>query len=67
MMKTDAMTKNYAPKELDETMKDLLRNINRCCMKINEQQNLNCTFKKLDFLVAEGFYDDEARSDEATK
>jgi hypothetical protein len=34
-------------------------------MKINEQQNLNCTFKKLDFLVAEGFYDDEARRDEA--
>jgi len=66
-MKTDAMTKNYAPKELDETMKELLRNINRCCMKINEQQNLNCTFNKLDFLVAEGFYDDEARSDEATK
>jgi hypothetical protein len=70
MAKTDAMMKNesvtnYAPKELDETMKDLLRNINRCCMKINEQQNLNCTFKKLDFLVAEGFYDDEARSDEA--
>jgi len=69
MAKTDAMmktesAKNYAPKELDETMKDLLRNINRCCMKINEQQNLNCTFKKLDFLVAEGFYDEEARSDE---
>ena len=65
MMKTETMAKTYAPKELDETMKDLLRNINRCCMKINEQQNLNCTFKKLDFLVAEGFYDDEARSDEA--
>jgi hypothetical protein len=68
MAKTDAMAKTesaktYAPKELDETMKDLLRNINRCCMKINEQQNLNCTFKKLDFLVAEGFYDDEARSE----
>jgi hypothetical protein len=72
MAKTDAMmknemAKNYAPKELDETMKDLLRNINRCCMKINEQKNLNCTFKKLDFLVAEGFYDDEARRDEETK
>jgi hypothetical protein len=72
MMKTETMAKTDAvktdvPKELDDTMKDLLRNINRCCMKINEQQNLNCTFKKLDFLVAEGFYDDEARSDEATK
>jgi hypothetical protein len=62
MAKTES-AKNYAPKELDETMKDLLRNINRCCMKINEQQNLNCTFKKLDFLVVEGFYDDEARSE----
>lgn len=53
MMKNEA--KNEA-KELDDTMKDLLRNINRCCMKISEQQNLNCTFKKLDFLEAEGFY-----------
>jgi len=66
MAKTDA-AKTDVPKELDETMKDLLRNINRCCMKINEQQNLNCTFKKLDFLETEGFYDEEARSDEATK
>lgn len=57
------MTKNEVKnevKELDDTMKDLLRNINRCCMKISEQQNLNCTFKKLDFLEAEGFYDEEA-------
>lgn len=53
MMKNEV--KNEA-KELDDTMKDLLRNINRCCMKISEQHNLNCTFKKLDFLEAEGFY-----------
>ena len=55
MMNTKNEVKNEV-KELDDTMKDLLRNINRCCMKISEQQNLNCTFKKLDFLEAEGFY-----------
>jgi hypothetical protein len=38
-------------------MKELLRNINLCCVKINEQKNLNCTFKKLDFLDKEAFYD----------
>ena len=35
------MKHNQPVKELDDTMKDLLRNINRCCMKISEQQNLN--------------------------
>ena len=61
-------------KELDDDVKELLRNINRCCMKINEQQNLNCTFKKVEFLEAEkrrsseGFYDDEVKSsDEEVK
>jgi hypothetical protein len=53
------MKHNQPVKELDDTMKDLLRNINLCCMKISEQQNLNCEFKKLDFLEAEGFYDDK--------
>jgi len=44
-------------KDLDDDMKELLRNINLCCVKINEQKNLNCTFKKVDFLDKEGFYD----------
>jgi hypothetical protein len=43
-------------KDLPNDMKDLLRNINECCMKINEQKNLNCTFNKLDFLEQEQFY-----------
>lgn len=43
--------------DLDNDMKDLLRNINLCCLKINEQKNLNCTFKKVDFLEKEAFYD----------
>lgn len=41
---------------LNNDMKDLLRNINLCCIKINEQKNLNCTFKKVDFLEKEAFY-----------
>ena len=59
MMKntTETMTPIIPVKELDDTMKDLLRNINLCCMKNNEQKNLNLTFKKLDFLEKEGFYD----------
>jgi hypothetical protein len=44
-------------KELNKDMEDLLRNINECCIKINEQKNLNCTFNKLDFLDKELFYD----------
>jgi outer membrane protein assembly factor BamE (lipoprotein component of BamABCDE complex) len=44
-------------KDLDNDMKELLRNISLCCVKINEQKNLNCTFKKLDFLDKEAFYD----------
>uniref|UniRef100_A0A6C0LEE9 Uncharacterized protein n=1 Tax=viral metagenome TaxID=1070528 RepID=A0A6C0LEE9_9ZZZZ len=44
-------------KDLDDDLKNLLRHINECCMKINEQQNLNCTFKKIEFLEKEGFYD----------
>jgi len=44
-------------KELDDDMKELLKNINLCCLKINEQKNLNCTFNKLDFLEKEAFYD----------
>jgi hypothetical protein len=44
-------------KELSEDMKNLLRSINEWCMKINEQQGLNCNFKRLEFLEKEGFYD----------
>lgn len=44
-------------KELDDNMKELLKNINLCCLKITEQKNLNCTFTKLDFLEKESFYD----------
>ena len=54
---TTTTTTTFPIKELDDDMKDLLRNINLCCMKINEKKNLNCTFKKLDFLEKEGFYD----------
>ena len=54
---TETMKPIIPVEELDDTMKDLLRNINLCCMKINEQKNLNLTFKKLDFLEKEGFYD----------
>ena len=43
-------------KELSSDMKELLRNINECCIKINEQKKLNCSFKKLDFLEKDGFY-----------
>jgi hypothetical protein len=43
--------------ELDTNMKELLKNINLCCIKINEQNNLNCTFNKIDFLEKESFYD----------
>jgi hypothetical protein len=44
-------------KELDDDMKELLKNINLCCLKINEQKNLNCTFNKLDFLEKDALYD----------
>jgi hypothetical protein len=43
--------------DLQDDMKDLLRNINLCCIKINEQKNLNCSFTKLDFLEKEAFYE----------
>ena len=42
-------------KDLDNDMKELLKNINICCIKINENKNLNCKFKKLDFLKKENF------------
>jgi hypothetical protein len=44
-------------KELNKDMKNLLKNINLCCIKINEQNNLNCIFNKIDFLDEESFYD----------
>ena len=43
--------------ELSHEMKELLKNINQCCIKISEKNNLNTTFKKIDFLEKEGFYD----------
>ena len=43
--------------DLNDDMKELLRNINLCCIKINEQKNLNCTFQKVGFLEKEAFYD----------
>jgi len=49
--------RTYNMKELDDNMKDLLRSINECCMKIDKQKGLNCTFNKLDFLEKESFYD----------
>lgn len=56
-------------KDLNNDMKDLLRNINLCCVKINEQKNLNCTFKKVDFLEKEAFYDNfpNTKFDEKTQ
>jgi len=42
--------------DLNNDMKELLKNINICCIKINEKKNLNCKFKKLDFLKKENFY-----------
>ena len=44
--------------ELPQDMKELLKNINICCIKISEKNNLNCTFKKIEFLEKEGFYND---------
>lgn len=56
-MNQTTATTTFPIKELDDNMKDLLRNINSFCFKINEQKKLNCTFNKIDFLEKEGFYD----------
>jgi len=50
-------------KELSEEMKELLKSINKCCIKISEKENLNCKFKKLEFLEKEKFYDDYPNTD----
>lgn len=50
-------------KELSPEMKELLKNINICCIKISEKENLNCKFKKLEFLEKENFYDDYPNTD----
>tara|TARA_Y100000389_G_scaffold13821_1_gene12266 strand:+ start:2639 stop:2812 length:174 start_codon:yes stop_codon:yes gene_type:complete len=42
--------------ELNNEMKELLKNINICCIKISEKKNFNCEFKKLDFLKNTNFY-----------
>jgi hypothetical protein len=43
-------------KELSNEIKEVLKNINICCIKISEQKKLNCKFEKLEFLEKEGFY-----------
>jgi len=43
--------------DLDNNIKELLKKINICCIKINEKENLNIKFKKLDFLKKENFYE----------
>ena len=48
---------NNHPTELSDTDKDLIRNITECCIMIAKQKNLNTTFKKIDFLEKEHFYD----------
>ena len=42
--------------ELNNEMKELLKNINICCINISEKNKLNCEFKKLDFLKNTNFY-----------
>lgn len=49
----------YEQKELSNDMKDLLRNMNDCMIKLAQQQNLQYSLEKLDFLEKEGFYDDK--------
>ena len=44
-------------KDLNNDIKELLKNINICCIKINENKNLNSKFKKLNFLKKENFYE----------
>lgn len=41
----------------DDNLNKLLENINLCCIKINEKNNFNLTFKKLDCLKKTNFYD----------
>lgn len=50
------MNKNLSNK-LPNNIEDLLEKINTCCFKIAEQKNLNCKFKKIDFLKDKNFYD----------
>tara|TARA_B000000441_G_C21610464_1_gene271376 strand:+ start:53 stop:226 length:174 start_codon:yes stop_codon:yes gene_type:complete len=42
--------------ELSDDLKNILKNINICCINISEKNNFNCTFKKLEFLKNEKFY-----------
>ena len=44
-------------KELPSELKETLKKINECCIKISEQNNLNCTFEKIYFLKKEEFYE----------
>lgn len=42
--------------ELSNELKETLKKINECCIKLSETKNLNLELKKLDFLEKEGFY-----------
>ena len=50
-------------KELSNEIKEVLKNINECCIKISETKKLNCKFKKLDFLEKEKFYENYPNTD----
>lgn len=56
-MPSKEVERSSEAKELSEDMKNLLRSINECCKKINEEKGLNCKFKRIEFLEKEGFYD----------
>jgi hypothetical protein len=45
-------------KELSNDIKEVLKKINECCIKLSETKKLDCKFKKIDFLKKNGFYND---------
>ena len=45
--------------ELPDTMKDTIKNITYCLIKIAEQKNIKHSLQKIDFLEKEGFYNDK--------
>jgi hypothetical protein len=44
-------------KELSNDIKEVLKKINECCIKLSETKNFGCKFKKIDFLEKEKFYE----------
>jgi len=48
-------------KELDNNLKELLKNINKYCIEIVKRDNLDCKLKKLDFLEQQNFYKDYSK------